>query len=136
MRGGSLNATQPRICASTETISYFCATDRSSIVSSGVEGRTGSTGKMKVRRVERIALLSDSCTTGRCVSASVESAGCGGLEIACICSLRTGELLIIYSFSTRNSWESQERRVISASELLKNVLEGSSSGMNKGGGVG
>src|SRR6266851_2023087 len=138
MRGGCFKEMQPRMQASTEIISYFCATDRSSIVSSRVGGRTAGKGKMKVRRVERIAPLSGSCRTGRCGPASVEMAGCEGSEMACmscICRPRTGELLIIYSFSTWNSCESQERRMISASGSSMNVLRVSSSGVEGGGGV-
>jgi hypothetical protein len=93
-------------------------------------------GKMKVRRVERMVPLSDSRTTGRVIPVPAGIlTGCGGLEIAWIRWLRTGEFLIINNFSTRNSCESQERRMISASGSSMNFLGGSSFRVDGGGDI-
>ena len=60
------------------------------MVCSGVEGSTGSTGRMKVRRLERMAPLSGSWADGR------GEVGLGACEAEAdwISSQRTGEALV------------------------------------------
>ena len=58
---------------------------------SRVEGSTGSMGRMKVRRVARVALVSDSLTDGRDEVAFVVCE----VEADWICSRRTGETLVM-----------------------------------------
>jgi len=90
------------------------------MVCSIVGGRAEGMGRMKERRLERVAPLSDSWTDG------------GDGVVLAVCELRadwmasrsTGEALMTLCFSTRNSRWSHERRMISASGSSKFEFSG------------
>jgi hypothetical protein len=74
---------------------------KSSIISSEVAGRSGITGRMKVRRQRRISPPSGSCTTGSDASDASAFASPRESIILCITSLKIGELLVMKDFRTR-----------------------------------
>jgi len=98
------------------------------MVCSTVEGRKEGMGRMKERRLERMAPLSDSWTDG--IDGVVLAVG--ELRADWMASRSTGEALMIYSFRTRNWRWSHERRMISASGSSKSVFSEISSRLDGG----
>jgi hypothetical protein len=92
------------------------------MVCSTVEGRAEGIGRMKERRLERVAPLSDSWTDGS--DGVVLVVGELELRVDWMIFRRTVEALMISSFSTRNSRWSHERRMISASGSSKSEFSG------------
>ena len=95
MKGGSRKAIAPRMWAKVEFILYFCATERSSMIFSVVGGRSGDTGRIKLRRLERMSPVSDIWTDGSPPEREEVDESDESIVDDRIKSPSTGELLVI-----------------------------------------